>query len=292
MSGGEITPEHLKSVPLPLPPKDGDKEQRGLVFVIAGSVSVPGAALLAATATLRAGAGKLQVGTCRSFATQLGLALPEALVIGLPETTAGEIHPEAAALLTERITRCDAVLVGPGILDEDGCSHLLDNILDCEPGTAIVLDAGALAGLGTKAALLARHKGRVVITPHAGEMANLLGVGKDDIIREPARIAAKAASQFQCVVALKGARTHIADADEAGWIYQDGNPGLATSGSGDTLAGIIAGLLARGVGPVEATQWGVYLHGEAGNRLARSRGPLGFLARELLDEIPAIMASF
>jgi hydroxyethylthiazole kinase-like uncharacterized protein yjeF len=131
-----------------------------------------------------------------------------------------------------------------------------------------------------------------VITPHAGEMANLLGMDKHDVLRRPAEIAGEAATLLHCVVALKGARTYIAAPDGGSWTYSDGNVGLATSGSGDTLAGIVAGLLARGVAPLEAAQWGVFLHGEAGNRLAQSRGPLGFLARELLAEIPGIMAEF
>jgi ADP-dependent NAD(P)H-hydrate dehydratase len=292
MSDGAITAEFLRRMPLPQPAEDGDKDQRGRVLVVAGSTSVPGAALLAATAALRAGAGKLQIATCQSIATQLGLAMPEALVLGLPETPSGEIDQSAAVALRERIARCDAVLIGPGMLDEEAAAALTSNLLDCDPGSAFVLDAGALGGLKDVAAVLARHGGRTVITPHAGEMANLLGMDKHDVLRRPAEIAGEAATLLHCVVALKGARTYIAAPDGGSWTYSDGNVGLATSGSGDTLAGIVAGLLARGVAPLEAAQWGVFLHGEAGNRLAQSRGPLGFLARELLAEIPGIMAEF
>jgi ADP-dependent NAD(P)H-hydrate dehydratase len=292
MSDGAITAEFLRRMPLPQPAEDGNKDQRGRVLVVAGSTSVPGAALLAATAALRAGAGKLQIATCRSIATQLGLAMPEALVLGLPETPSGEIDQSAAVALRERIARCDAVLIGPGMLDEEAAAALTSNLLDCDPGSAFVLDAGALGGLKDVAAVLARHGGRTVITPHVGEMANLLGMDKHDVLRRPAEIAGEAATLLHCVVALKGARTYIAAPDGGSWTYSDGNVGLATSGSGDTLAGIVAGLLARGVAPLEAAQWGVFLHGEAGNRLAQSRGPLGFLARELLAEIPGIMAEF
>src|ERR671921_2224871 len=102
MSDGAITAEFLRGIPLTQPSEDGDKDQRGRVLVVAGSASVPGAALLAATAALRAGAGKLQIATCQSLALPLGLAVPEALVIGLPETEAGEIDPGAARLLRER----------------------------------------------------------------------------------------------------------------------------------------------------------------------------------------------
>jgi ADP-dependent NAD(P)H-hydrate dehydratase len=292
MNDGAITSEFLSRIPLPQPAEDGDKDQRGRVLVIAGSASVPGAAVLAATAALRAGAGKLQIATCQSIATHLGLAVPEALVIGLPETPSGEIDPGASVLLRERIARCDAVLIGPGMLDEQAVSALTADLLDCETGAAFVLDAGALGQLKDITAALARHKGRLVITPHAGEMANLLGVDKDRVLRNPAEIAGQAANLLHSVVVLKGPCTYIATPDGATWSYSDGNVGLATSGSGDTLAGLVAGLLARGVGPLEAAQWGVFLHGEAGNRLAQTQGPLGFLARELLAEIPAIMAKF
>jgi ADP-dependent NAD(P)H-hydrate dehydratase len=292
MSDGAITVAFLRRMPLPQPAEDGDKDQRGRVLVVAGSTSVPGAALLAATAALRAGAGKLQIATCQSISTQLGLAVPEALVLGLPETPSGEINPSAAIALRERIARCDAVLIGPGMLDDEAAAALTSNLLDCDPGSAFVLDAAALGRLKDLAAVLERHGGRTVITPHAGEMANLLGMDKHDVLRSPAEIAGEAATLLHCVVALKGARTYIAAPDGGSWTYSDGNVGLATSGSGDTLAGIVAGLLARGVAPLEAAQWGVFLHGEAGNRLAQSRGPLGFLARELLAEIPGIMAAF
>src|SRR5215217_1252440 len=178
MSDRAITPEFLSRIPLPQPEEDGDKDQRARVLVIAGSVSVPGAVLLAATAALRAGTGKLQITTCQSIAIHLGLAAPEALIVGLPETSSGEIEPSAAIQLRERVARCDAVLMGPGMLDEGAAATLTAAVLDCSPGPAFVLDAGALGRLKDVAAVLARHKGRVVITPHAGEMANLLGIGK------------------------------------------------------------------------------------------------------------------
>jgi ADP-dependent NAD(P)H-hydrate dehydratase len=290
MNEAAITAELLRGIPLTQPSEDGDKDQRGRVLVIAGSVSVPGAALLAATAALRAGAGKLQIATCRSIATQLGLAVPEALVVGLPETSSGEIDPSAATLLRERVERSNAVLIGPGMLDEEAAAALTTGLLDCDPGSAFVLDAGALGRLKDVSTVLARHEGRMVITPHAGEMAGLLGMGKQDVLAAPAEIAGQTARLLNSVVALKGACTYIAAPDGSAWIYSDGKVGLATSGSGDTLAGIVVGLLARGNAPLQAAQWGVYLHGEAGNRLAQARGPLGFLARELLAEIPGLMA--
>jgi NAD(P)H-hydrate repair Nnr-like enzyme with NAD(P)H-hydrate dehydratase domain len=122
-------------------------------------------------------------------------------------------------------------------------------------------------------------------------MANLLGIDKAEITRNPAVIARQAAAHFQAVVALKGATTLIAEPGGKLYCNQTGNVGLATSGSGDTLSGIVAGLAARGAPPGQAAAWAVYLHGSAGDKLAARFGPLGFLARELLAEIPGLMAT-
>jgi hydroxyethylthiazole kinase-like uncharacterized protein yjeF len=129
-----------------------------------------------------------------------------------------------------------------------------------------------------------------ILTPHAGEMAGLLGIEKERVQADPIGTARRAAEHFRSIVALKGAETVIASPSGEVWCNRTGNVGLATSGSGDTLSGIIAGLAARGADPAQATVWGVYLHGAAGDRLATRVGPLGFLARELLAEIPALMA--
>lgn len=290
-----VTAELLRGMPLPQPDGDGDKETRGRVLVVAGSVPVPGGALLAGIGVLRAGAGKLQIATAASIAPHLGLALPEALVTGLPETVDGEIAPDSAEALSERASRCDTVLIGPGMMDEAAVASLTAELLTRleagKEGPHFVLDAGALAGLCQNAAALHRHEGRVVITPHAGEMAGLLGCSRDRVSADPLGCARQAADRLKAVVALKGSCTRIVAPDGRAWAYRGGTVGLATSGSGDTLAGIVTGLLARGATPEQAAVWGVYLHGEAGNRLTRRIGPLGFLAHELLAEIPAVMAA-
>ena len=154
----------------------------------------------------------------------------------------------------------------------------------------LVLDAAPLACLGDAPELLHSLGGNVIVTPHAGEMAAILGRDKADIKADPLGAAFEAASKLQAVVAMKGSETYIAAPDGRVYLNRYGCIGLATSGSGDTLAGIIAGLAARGADPVQATVVGVYLHARAGDVLARRVGPLGFLARELLAEIPALMA--
>jgi hydroxyethylthiazole kinase-like uncharacterized protein yjeF len=291
-SATPVTEDLLQSMPLPRHRDGEDKNQRGRVLVVAGSVEVPGGALLAGLATLRAGAGKVQIATCRSVAPYLAVTVPEARVIGLQETPSGGISADEAENLAERCSHCDAMVLGPGMMDSDATSLLTTRLLKQATAGCFVLDAAALYGLRDYREALRSHAGRVVLTPHAGEMAILLGISREEVLADPLAVARRAAAELQAVVAMKGGCTFIATPQGSAWSCDRGNVGLATSGSGDTLAGIIAGLLARGAAPVEATLWGVYLHGEAGARLARSHGRIGFLARELLAEIPSIMAEF
>ena len=285
-----VTPELLRTIPLPQPDKGGDKEERGRVMVVGGGAQVPGGALLAAVAALRAGAGKLQIATVKSTAPQLAVAVPEARVIGLPETASGEIAGAAAETLLTHVARCDAVLIGPGMLDETAAASLTADILDCGKRAGFVLDAAALSALPRQRDRLAALDSPAIITPHAGEMASLLDMEKTEVEAEPLRLAREAARRLGVITVLKGRVTHIAAPDGRAWRHEGGNVGLATSGSGDTLAGFIVALVARGAAPEQAAIWGVWLHGRAAERLAaRQGGPLGFLARELPGEVPAIM---
>ena len=284
-----IAPDWLRAHPLPQPAADDDKTGRGTVLVVGGCAEVPGAVLLAGEGALRAGAGRLQIATVRSVAVALGIAVPEALVVGLEETEGGCVAPGAARALIPRLAKCTALLVGPG-MEEAGAGPFTIALLDgAEPGMAIVLDAAALCGLHGDEAVR-RHAGRTVATPHAGEMAKLLGIPREAVEADPLDAARRAADRLGAVIAMKGAETWVVAPDGRVARSDHGHVGLATSGSGDTLAGIVAGLLARGTDPFVATAWGVWLHAEAGHRMSARRGPLGFLARELLAEVPGIMA--
>ena len=285
-----ITANLLRAHPLPRHDGGQDKDARGQVLVLAGSLEVPGGALLAAVGALRAGAGKLQIATCRSIAPHLGLAVPEALVLGLPETELGGIHADAAPRVAGHCNRVDAVLIGPGMMDPAATQALVAALLDAVSGPALVLDAGALAGLADQSEALRRHAGRIVVTPHAGEMARLLGLSRDEVEAAPLDAARRAAALLHGVVVMKGGETTVVTPQGEAWHFDGGTVGLATSGSGDTLAGVITGLLARGAPPLWAAIWGVYLHGTAGRCLMERHGGVGFLARELLAEVPALMA--
>jgi ADP-dependent NAD(P)H-hydrate dehydratase len=276
----------LRTWPLPVP-DGGDKNARGSVFVVAGAPQMPGAAVLCATATLRAGAGKLQIGTCASVAAHVATAVPESLVVALEQTPSGAIVLGCAATIVERANKADALVIGPGLVDERASARLIAAVAR-DLGVPAVIDAAALGCFSDDAGALAPLHGRAVLTPHAGEMASMLSCERDAVEADPASFAVEAARRFGAVVALKGETTYIAEPNGALYRNEHGNVGLATSGSGDVLAGVIGGLLARGAPPLVAAAWGVYLHARAGDALAKRIG-FGFLARELSAEIPKLM---
>jgi ADP-dependent NAD(P)H-hydrate dehydratase len=285
----KITPAFLRQHPLPDHRKASDKQQRGRVLVIAGSVEIPGGALLASLGALRAGAGLLQVATCESAAPYFRMAMPEALVVGCAETSGGGIDSSALSRLVELASGCNSVVLGPGMVDRDAVEAVTLGLLRQAVGPCYVLDASAFVQMRAHTDDLVSHRGSIVVTPHSGEMAKFLGVSRKEVDREPLSTAQQSAALIGAVVALKGATTHIVTASGESWLCEHGCIGLGTSGSGDTLAGILAGLLARGASPSLAACWSTYIHAEAGQRLTKRHGAVGFLAREIPGEIPRIM---
>jgi len=285
-----ITERFLRKWPLPRVDPGGSKETRGEVLVVGGAPQMPGAVILAATAALRAGAGKLQIATVGSVAPLVAAQVPEALVVGLPQTRKGGIAPSAAGEIGRRSRTADAVLIGPGMVDRTATCGLVLKLLRQLDGK-VVLDAEALACASVDRRAIAAAKAELALTPHAGEMAQMLAEPISGIERDRAGTALRAARTLRAVVALKGAETFIAAPGGRLLCNRDaGNAGLGTSGSGDTLSGIVVGLAARGADLLKSAAWAVFLHGRAGDILARKVGPLGYLARELLAEIPREMA--
>lgn len=279
----------LRKWPLPhVHPKLG-KEGRGDVLVIGGSSQIPGAVILAAVGALRAGAGRLQIATARSASGLVAVSVPEARVIALRESRGGELARGCHARLVEEIEAANAILIGPGMCDERAAVDLLRHCARVRPGASLVVDAAALRVFSQQRALPGRQLPEVIVTPHAGEMAELWNCSRADVLSNPLQVARAAAAQLRVVVALKGAETFVVAPDGTAFHNVAGNVGLGTSGSGDTLSGVIAGLSARGADALQAAVWGVYLHAKAGDVLARRMGPLGFLARELLTEIPPLL---
>lgn len=278
----------LAANPLPQPAGVTDKNARGRLLVAGGSLRVPGALMLSGEAAFRAGAGKVQLATVAPAALPLGIAMPEAAVIALPANADGELGAEAADGVAAMIARCDALAIGPGMGAGAEPQPILAALLERAPQVPLLLDAAMLRAAGSQGERLATHAGPVVLTPHPAEMTALMGGEAGEACAERAEAAAV---RFQATVVLKSTETWIATDGQPTLHYPGGGPGLATGGSGDVLAGIIGGLLARGASPQIAAAWGVWLHGESGRRCAERSGRIGLLARELLASIPRLMDS-
>ena len=290
MTSKTLDAEWLRANPLPVLDSDSDKNVRGRVLVVGGAEFVPGALRLTGEAALRAGAGKLQMATVRSAAMSLGVLVPEAAMIALPALEDGEIAAGAAELLAPQLARCHALVLGPGMNVSAQTDKLVAAILAAtEPPVTVVLDAAALTSARDLRSTIARYEGHIILTPHHGEMAILTGQNAEAIAADPVAVALRVAREFRAVVLLKGDRSVVADQEGTCLVHEGGCVGLATGGSGDVLAGIVGGLAARGTDPLSAAAWGSWLHGRAGRELARTVGPIGFLARELLPLIPRLL---
>jgi ADP-dependent NAD(P)H-hydrate dehydratase len=273
-----VTASLLRDWPLPQP--TGSKSSRGRIVVVGGSPAVPGAAMLAGVAALRVGAGVLSLAVAASVAGPVAAAVPEASVTGLPQLDGAESGDDT---LASAVDGADALLVGPGLDDPEVAERIVRGVLaEAGDATPLVLDAfalGVLPGIGVDVG------GRVVLTPNSSEARRLLEA--DDLGEEDSTEVARAiADRYGAVVSYGN---HLAAPDGRSWIVPSGHVGLGTSGSGDVLAGAVAGLVARGAELGQAACWGTYLHATAGDRLAARVGRLGFLARELVEELPYVI---
>ncbi|MBT2501845.1 NAD(P)H-hydrate dehydratase [Curtobacterium sp. ISL-83] len=281
MSAEAITPNLLRGWPLPAP--GGSKYGRGQVLVVGGAARTPGAAMLSAHAALRVGAGRLTLAVARSVAHEVAVAVPESGVEPLDEDADGHVAVGAIEGLATDAGSADAVLIGPGLDAPDGTRDLVRGIAGIVSDEAfVVLDAFALGVAADVLSELEPLRGRLVMTPNSGEAERLLGRDSTDDESDARAVA----ERFGAVVSLGDV---IATPDGRSWVKGTGTGGLGTSGSGDVLSGTVVGLLARGAGPAQAAAWASYVHAAAGDRLAVQVGPLGYLASELLGEIPRVL---
>lgn len=281
-----LTRAELQKHPLPSPLAE-DKDDRGRILVVAGCKQVPGAALLSALGAMRAGAGKLQIATSEGAAAALGVRMAEARIVAVPEGRDGGFARSAVATIGALATGVDAVVAGPGLAPGKANWRVVAAL--CDSGAPLVLDAELLRVLPECRQLVADALDPIVL-PHVGELAALLGRDETQVERDPLTAGRECARRYAAVTLVKGRRSHIITPDGRIWLYDGGSPGLAVSGSGDVLAGVVGGLRARGADALTALLWGVWLHGEAGARLGKACGHVGFLARELPGEIPFILA--
>ncbi|NLN06890.1 MAG: NAD(P)H-hydrate dehydratase [Firmicutes bacterium] len=263
-------------------PADSHKGTFGSVLLVAGSAGMSGAAVLAARAALRGGCGLLYAAVPACIRTVLAAQVPEAITVALPEAAEGSLLPESAALLQERWATCHAVAVGPGWTQATELQSLLNDIIT-ECPLPLVIDADGLNLLAGMPDALARRTAPVVLTPHPGEAARLLGVKTKDIQADRFGSARRLARRFHATVVLKGAHTVVAEPDGTIAVNTTGNSGLATAGSGDVLTGLLAALLAQGLDTASAARLAVFLHGLAGDLAAAEVGERSLLAGDVVN---------
>lgn len=282
-----LTRAALKSFPLPRF-SNGGKDEHGVLLVVAGNRLVPGAAMLATRAALRSGVGKVRVATVASVAPAMALHMPEVLVLPIAESSDGNCKRSAVGQVAKQAASVDAIVAGPGMEESRVAMEMSRALL--RTGKPLVLDAGLLNCLAPIADECRKAKVPPILLPHSGEMAALLGCEPADVDKDPLGAARIASERFGAFVLAKGAPSHIIAPDGRSWIFKGGVPGLGVAGSGDTLSGIVGALVARGLEPLGALLWGVLLHGEAGERLSKSIGPVGFLAGEIPGQLPVLLA--
>ncbi|MBI3332651.1 MAG: NAD(P)H-hydrate dehydratase [Candidatus Omnitrophica bacterium] len=265
---------------------DSHKGDYGHVLVVAGSIGLTGAPVLCALAALRAGAGLVTVGVPESVYFIIASKLNEAMVYPLPESPAGTLSPHSVERLAPLLARADVVALGPGLSQEPPAMRAVQRLV-AETELPVVLDAdGVNAFSGAARRRLSKARVPVVITPHPGEMARLLGTTIQAVQRSRLRIAAKTARELRAVVVLEGHRSVVASATGRTYVNSTGNPGMATAGMGDMLTGIIAAFIGQGSDPFEAARAGVHLHGLAGDIAARRVGQPSLIASDLLAALP------
>lgn len=268
---------------LPRPAPDSHKNSRGRILVVAGSGAFPGAAALTAMGAQRMGAGYVTVAVPESVVPILQAKLTSAIVMGLPENPSHTLAPKVVEALLDVARDFDAVVLGPGMTVAHGAANVARALVS-ELDMPLVLDADGLNALIDAVETITDRSAPTVITPHPGELARLMGVTPADVQSD--RLASGrglSGSRLACV--LKGARTIVSGNDRQ-VVTMAGNPGLATAGTGDVLAGMIGALLAQGLEPLEAGALGAHLHARAGDHAAAALSTLSVVAEDVPEYLP------
>ena len=266
---------------------DSQKGDYGHVLVIGGSVGFAGAPMLSALSALRSGAGLVTLAVPEEIYFVVASQMLEVMVHPLPAPEQGTLGPGSWAALQPLLAKADVIAVGPGLSQNPSAQKFVQKLI-ASTDLPVVLDAdGINAFAGRSRPLLRKAQGPVVITPHPGEMARLLGISVDAVQRNRVKVAKETAKQLRVTVVLKGHRTVVASPAGETYTNTTGNPGMATAGAGDVLTGIIAALIGQHLDPFTAAKAGVYLHGLAGDLAARRVGQISLIAGDLLAELPA-----
>lgn len=288
----EIVTEEWVRASLPKRPKNAHKGTFGKVLVCAGSMQYIGAAYLACMGAMRSGAGLVTLATAQSLQPILVAKLTEATYAPLPEAEAGYISSNASQIVHEQLADYDVLLIGCGLSQHPSVVDFVHKVLFEMPSSlkpAIVIDADALNALAQTPYWWKKLKRDAILTPHPGEMARLSGLSMKAISQDRLEAARGCAAKWNKTVILKGANSIIASPDGKAKINAAANPGLASAGTGDVLAGTIAGLLAQGLSYTDAAACGVYLHTAAADRVRDEMGDAGMIASDLLPVLPKVI---
>jgi NAD(P)H-hydrate epimerase len=282
-----ITPEALKDQ-MPERSATAHKGQAGHLLILAGSPGKTGAAAMAATAAMRAGAGLVTLGIPDSLNPVVENMVIETMTVGLPETVDGGLDESACEAVMSLIADKRCLVVGPGIGTHPSTGRLVGRLIQESP-IPMVIDADGLNLIAAEPWVLSKQQSPIVLTPHPGEMARLSGQSIADIQSDRIGHARSFAERHRVYLVLKGAATVIARPDGIVCVNATGNPGMAAGGMGDVLTGLIGALVTQGMETTAAACAGVYLHGLAADRLARNKAPVGYLATDVMDTLPEVI---
>ncbi len=272
---------------VPYRPAASHKGNYGHLLLIAGSYGKPGAALMAAKACLRAGAGLVTIGVPESMAETFESRVAEEMVLPLPDHGTGMLSSDAAGEITSFINeRADVLAIGAGIGVSEETRSLISRLVLVST-VPMVIDADGINSLAGRSGILKKAKSPLILTPHPGEMARLLGVETHVVAGDPVPISREFTARTGAYLVLKGAPTVVTTPEGNLFINTTGNPGMATGGAGDVLTGMIAGLLGQEMNPLDASLLGVYLHGLAGDIAAAEKGMHSLIAGDIIGAIPA-----
>lgn len=278
-----VTDEVIERM-IPHRKRNTNKGDYGKGNIIAGSTGLTGAAILSCKAALRSGMGLLKLYVPESLNIIITTAVPETVTVPLIEVRKGVIGINNFNKVIEDSNKSDVLAIGPGCGLNAEVGELLKRII-FEVHKPLVIDADGLNALAKNVHWLENKKADIIITPHPGEMSRLCGQTVEEVNDHPIETALQFSKEWGVITVLKGSRTVIATPSGEVFINVNGNPGMATAGSGDVLTGVITSFIAQGFKPVDAAIFGVYIHGMAGDIMAESRGEHGLLAGDIVDGI-------
>ncbi len=266
------------------------KGSYGSVLVVACSKGMEGSGIMSSRAALRSGAGIVLLALPGSLQSRICTDALEIMTKGLEDRSSGILTEESIPQLLETAKKSSTLLIGPGLTDSGSIRAIMTEVIqNCT--LPMIIDADGLNAISSNPGILKTYRGEIVITPHPGEMARLCGCSSADIQKDRLRYAEGFAREYDVIVVLKGYRTIIALPDGTAFINPTGNPGMATAGSGDVLAGIIAGLAAQKLNLADAALCGVFIHGAAGDSAAGKIGEYGLTAGDIIENIPHTIKS-